>query len=111
MNNQKVEVAVLRELHKLLGESLAKIRSALISSKPILELELFDSEYDEKAALLKNMIGLIRRNNLKVDVYEIPSDQTFETSSVLKESLINLEILENILKSSDDEMDRQLDYS
>lgn len=107
LSDQKIEVPVLGELHKLLGGSLAQLKSAIVDNKPVLEFELFDN-YEEKSALLRNIIGVIQRNNLNTNVFEIPSDQTYETSSSLKESLISLEILENILNSADEEMDRQL---
>ena len=109
IKEKKLDVSVLGELHKLLGGSLAKIRAALRRSAPIIEMELFDEEYEEKAKSLRKMIDLIRRNKIANDVYEIPSDTTFAVCGALQESLISLDVLENILDSSDDEMKRQLD--
>jgi hypothetical protein len=109
IKEKKLDVSVLGELHKLLGGSLVNIRTALLRSAPVIEMELFDGEYEDKAVLLRKMIGCIRRNKIIADIYEIPSGATFEKCDSLQESLINLEVLENILDSSDDEMKRQLD--
>ena len=109
IKEEKLDVSVLGELHKLLGGSLAKIRAAVIRSAPIIEMELFDEEYEEKAKSLREMIDLVRRNKIASDVYEVPSDTTFSVCDALQESLISLDVLEEILDSSDDEMRRQLD--
>ena len=109
IKEKKLDVSVLGELHKLLGSPLTKLKTALIKSTPIIEMELFDGEYDEKAKLLRKVIDLVRVNGITADVYELPSDATFAMCDVLQESLISLDVLENILDSSDDEMERQLD--
>jgi hypothetical protein len=109
IKQKKLDVSVLGELHKLLGGSLVKIRTALLKSAPVIEMELFDGEYEGKAKLLRKMIDCIRRNRILADIYEIPSGATFAKFDFLQESLISLDVLENILDSSDDEMKRQLD--
>ncbi|PCM44861.1 hypothetical protein [Marinobacter sp. ANT_B65] len=109
VNEKNVDVSVLKELHKILGGSLTKIRTEISKGLPIIEMEIFDSQYEEKASLLRRLIFLISCTGLKVRVYELPEGDSFETSSVRNESLISIETLENILGSSDDEMNRQLD--
>lgn len=104
-----VEISVLKELHKILGGSLTEIRTAISKGLPIVEMEIFDNQYEEKASLLRNLISLIRSSRFGVEVYELPEGNSFETSGLLNESLINEDILEQILDSSDEEMDRQLD--
>lgn len=108
INEKKLEASVLKKFHKLLGGSLAQIRAAITNNNPILELELFDNNYDEKATLLKSIINLIKHASLSVSIYEIPSEVSYEACSNLEESLIRIEVLENIIESSDEEMDRQL---
>lgn len=103
------DVAVLKELHKLLGGSLMQIRSAISSGLPVVEMEIFNNQYEEKSDFLRSLISFIRRSEIDVDIYELPEGDCFETSSVREESLISEEILENILNSSDDEFNRQLD--
>jgi len=109
LKERSVEISVLKELHKLLGGSLADIRASISQGRPIVETEIFDNKYEEKAYLLRRVIDLIRINSIAVEVYELPEDDTFEESQSLNSSLINIEVLENILDSSDREMDRQLD--
>jgi len=106
IKESKLEVAVLGKLRTLLSSPLTQIKSALVEGKPILEMELFDNKYDEKASLLRGLIDLVRKNDLHAEVYELPSGQSFETSSVRKQSLIQLDVLENILNSADDEAQR-----
>ena len=104
LSKKTIDVSVLKELHKILGGSLARIRTAITKGLPVLETEIFDNQYDEKAALLRKIIDLIRRSRIDVEFYELPEGDTFKKSSVLKDSLIDGGILENILNSSDDEM-------
>jgi hypothetical protein len=109
VNERAVDVSVLKELHKILGGSLARIRTAISKGLPVVEMEIFDNQYEEKASLLRKLISLISRSDFGVEIYELPEGDSFESSSVRNESLISMEILKNILDSSDDEMDRQLD--
>ncbi|UTV26473.1 hypothetical protein [Photobacterium atrarenae] len=105
---EKCDVGVLRDLHKLIGGSLSQTLEVIKKGKPVIEMELFDGKYDEKADLLRNLIALFKRGGVSIDIYELPSGQNFETSSLLNESRINLKTLENILVASDDEFERQL---
>jgi hypothetical protein len=109
VNEKSVDVSVLKELHKILGGSLASIRTAISKGLPVVEMEIFDNQYEENASLLRKLICLIRNSGLRAVIYELPEGDSFEVSSVRNESLISIEILENILDSSDDEMERQLD--
>lgn len=109
VNEKTVDVSVLKELHKILGGSLTGIRTAISKGLPIVEMEIFDNKYEEKASLLRKLISLTTSSKFGVEIFELPEGESFETSSVRNESLISIEILENILDSSDDEMDRQLD--
>lgn len=109
LKDKTVEVSVLKELHRILGSSLTAIRTAITNGLPIVEMEIFDNQYQEKANLLRKLISLIRSNGFEVEIYELPEGDSFETSDLLNESLINEDVLENILDSSDEEMDRQLD--
>lgn len=109
VNEKNVEMSVLKELHKILGGSLTKIRTKISKGLPIVEKEIFDGKYEEKASLLRKLIFLISCTGLEVAVYELPEGDSFETSSVRNESLISIETLENILGYSDDELNRQLD--
>ena len=106
--DEKFEASILKELRLLTGEPLALIRSNLLSGKPIVELELFGNQYDEKAKLLRKLIQLFEKNSLEADIYELPSGDSFETSSARQESKIDFNILKNILDSSDDEIERFL---
>jgi|SRR5690554_1603674 len=109
LKDKTVEVSVLKELHRILGGSLTTIRTAISKGLPLVEMEIFDNQYQEKASLLRKLISLIRSNGFEVEIYELPEGDSFETSDLLNESLINEDVLENILDSSDEEMDRQLD--
>jgi hypothetical protein len=105
---EKLEVSILKEIHILTGGSLAKIRLNLLNNRPIVELELFDNQYDEKAKVLRKLIEICERYYLETEIYELPSGDDFETSLIKEESKISLNILKNILDSSDDEIERFL---
>lgn len=102
-----VDVSILKELHKIVGGSLVSIRKAINGSFPVLETEIFDNQYEEKASMLRKLISLIRNSDFEVELYEIPEGHVFESNRIPKESLISVDILENILDSSDQEMVRQ----
>ena len=108
LKKSTVEMPVLKELHRILGGSLTGIRTAISKGLPIVEMDIFDNQYEEKAGLLRSLISLIKSSGLEVAIYELPEGDDFETSERRNESLINEDVLENILDSSDDEMDRQL---
>lgn len=109
LKEKAIDVSVLKQLHKLLGGSLATIRTAISKGLPVVEMEIFDNQYQEKASLLRGLISLIRSSGFGVEIYELPEGDSFATSNVRDESLINEDVLENILDSSDEEIDRQSD--
>ena len=105
LEDDNVEIGVLGELHKLLGGSLIELRNAIRDRRPVVEMEIFDNQYDEKAGQLRKLIALLRDSELKAEVYELPEGDAFATSQSLAVSRISLDILENTLDAADEEID------
>lgn len=109
LKESNIETSVLKDLYKIIGGPLTEIRTAISKGRPIIEMEIFDNQYEEKSKLLRKLISLIRSSGLEVDIFEIPEGDSFEASKARSESKISEDILENILDYSDDEIDCQLD--
>lgn len=98
----------LIELQKATGRSLSDIRSSLTSGNPIFEHELFDSRYDDHAALIRNVLYVIETNNMKHRIYELPEGETMDSCAFVDRCLVSIEVMRNILNQADAELDRQL---
>ena len=105
LKQETVEASVLMDLHKLLGRSLSEIKNDIANGMPIFEREIFDHQQFETAELLGRLIDLIRRRELDVRVFELVYGEVYATSDYLPQSLITLDILENILNAADDELE------
>ncbi len=109
LQSSEVEAPVLFELQKVLGRSIASVKETIEGRIPIVETEIFDHKYEEKALLLRGLIELIRKRELSVDVFELPYGDRFESSGALERSRIDVDFLEGILDLADEESERQLD--
>lgn len=107
LQKSTAEVPVLGALHKILGRSLAEIRTSIREHSPIVEIELFQQQ-EETASLLRKIIELVRQYNLAVDVYELPECDKYDSSAVVEQSRISMDVLRGILDSNDEELERQL---
>lgn len=99
---------LLIQLQQATGKSLNDIRSALALRTPIFEHALFDSRYDNHAALIRNVLTVLEANNAKHRIYEFPEGETIESCTFADRCLICIETMRNILNQADAELDRQL---
>ncbi len=96
---------ILAELGDLLGSSVMQVSNAIAESRPILEMEIFDNDYEQKAELLRKLIDQIRANDIPVAIYELLGGEVYESGNVPDGSTINVDVLENILDSADKDED------
>src|SRR5262245_6422487 len=99
---------VVAPLRKLLPElSIGDIRQRLASSGALIQREIFDNEWEEVHALLRDVIGVLKQHRVDFELHESSSDDAPTPGNPA--TLINEETLENILKGHADEVERQRD--
>ena len=108
VDETSVPAELLIQLQQATGKSLSDIRSALASGTPVYEHTLFDSRYDDHAAVIRNVLTVLETNNAKHRIYEFPERETIESCTFADRCLVSIETMKNILKQADAELDRQL---
>lgn len=108
IDDENVAAANLVQLQNATRLGLGEIRSAISSGKPIVEREIFDSNYDEHAALIRNVLAAVEDGEIKHRIYELPESETMETYDLADRCLVSIEVMRNILSRADAELDRQL---
>jgi hypothetical protein len=100
--------ALLR-LHKALGVSLQLLKDSWINGTPIVELELFEGHYKQRASTIRLILNIILEEVLCAKFYEIPFGERYSDNLQLKTWEIDVEIMVGILDAADKEVKRQLD--
>ena len=96
------------ELHRILGVSLLEIKEKVSNREPIVEVEIFDGDYQAHAELIRVVISTLKKHNITADYYEIPYGEHYLGKSRLATWIINSETVEGILTAADVEIERQL---
>ncbi|RCS44019.1 hypothetical protein DTL42_17970 [Bremerella cremea] len=99
---------VVLRLQKATQKSLSDIRSSLMNNAPVVEVELFEGDYDSHAKMLRAVMSCMLELSLGCRIYELPEGETMETCSFVDKCEITPTVLENILSEADAELDRQL---
>lgn len=99
---------VVLRLQKVTQQSLSNIRTALANNAPIVEVELFEGDYDSHAAMLRGLLSCLDEMSLSSRIYEVPESEMMETCTFVDKCEISPSVLENILNEADAELDRQL---
>ena len=100
--------AAIVGLQRITGRGIAEIRNAIIQGEPIFEREIFDSDYEEHAAVIRGIVRQLQDASLPSRIYELPEGETMESCSFVDQCQISTEVLGNILDQADAELDRQL---
>ena len=99
---------IVMRLQRLTGRGLNEIRNALTDSSPVVEIDLYEGDFDSHATLLRSVLNCINEFSLRSKIYELPEGQTMKTCSFVDKCEISSEVLLNILRSDEEERDRQL---
>jgi len=100
--------ALLR-LHKALGVSSQLLKDSWINGRPIVELELFEGHYNQRASTIRLILNIILEEALCAKYYEIPFGDRYSDILQLETWKIDIEIMVGILDAADIEVKRQLD--
>lgn len=100
--------SVLMKLHRIIGAPLQQLKSAVLARRPIVELEIFDGDYQERAALIRAVIATLSEGGIVASYYEIPYGQQYSGNVQLSRWKIDSNLVEGILSAADKEVERQL---
>jgi hypothetical protein len=98
----------LIKLHKALSISLQSLRDSWICGRPIIEVEIFEGDYQEKSKDLRLLLKIIQEENLSARFYELPFGEQYSGNQKLKAWEIDAQLLVGILDAADEEVERQL---
>lgn len=101
--------SALMKLHRVLGIPLLQWKSAVLAREPILELEVFDGDYQERARLIRSVCAVLNTEKVDASYYEIPYGQRYAGNSQLSVWKIDSNLVEGILSAASDEVERQFD--
>ncbi|QJI39400.1 hypothetical protein HKK52_00070 [Pseudomonas sp. ADAK2] len=99
----------LLKFHKALGLSLQSVRDSWIHGHPVVELEIFEGDYQQKSKDIRLVLKIIDEENLGARFYEIPFGEKYAGNQNLKMWEIDASIVINILDAADKEVERQMD--
>lgn len=97
----------LLRFQRLFNVSLQSIKSACSTAHPLLEIEIFDGDYQAHADLIRTVLKVVKDENLKADFYELPFGSSYSQGADIKKFKIELRDVEQILEASDDEFEKQ----
>ena len=105
IREQPLSTSMLKGLSALLNRSVMQIKNAVTEKRPVLDMEIFDHGYEEKANLLRQLVDRLRRDKIAVEIYELLGDEAFEPGKTPDGSKISMDVLERILESADEDGD------
>jgi hypothetical protein len=100
---------LLISLHNVLKRPLAQVKQTIDSGLPVIDVELFDSEYMDKAAVLRKLLEELDNRGMQYKIFEVPEGNETAISACTPERRITADVLRNILRESDLELERQMD--
>jgi hypothetical protein len=95
-------------LYKTLELSLQSIKGAWTSGRPVVELEIFEGDYQQKCMVLRSILTILDEYGLGARFYEIPFGEQYVDNPQLDTYEITAKLLGSILDEADKEVERQL---
>lgn len=99
----------LLNFHKALGLSLQLVRDSWMHGDPVVELEIFEGDYQQKSKDIRSVLNIVVEENLAAKFYEIPFGERYADNQKLKTWEIDAALVVSILDAADKEIERQLD--
>ncbi len=90
---------VLLDLKKITGVSLVSLEKCWSAHKPIVDYAMFYNDHDEVSKKLREVISLLKEENIKFSIYELDEDMEYVQNSETELDKIDEETLINILDS------------
>jgi hypothetical protein len=109
LEGQVTQAQSLLKFHKTLGVSLHSLKDSWLNERPIVEVEIFEGDYQEKAKIIRSVLKIIHEEHLVAKFYEIPFGEQYAGNSQLQTWEVDAALVGGILDAADKEVDRQLD--
>ncbi len=101
---------LIAALHRITGDGIGKIRQCLQEGKPVIERDLFDSHYDETAAILRKTMAAVSDDGGQIRMFLLSSSAgPYRSGASSGQREITPDILNNMLNEADKELERQMD--
>lgn len=97
VDRKGLEPEPLTDLQKTLKKPSKQLRQAIEAESPVIELELFDDDYEDHVKMLKRFLKVLAKHKLKSRIYELPEGQTMKTCKFADKCKITPKVLSNIL--------------
>jgi hypothetical protein len=107
--DDELDAKILMSLHRVLNISLKLLQVAFETKLPILEVEIFEGDYQENARLIRSVLKIIGNEKIIAKFYEIPFGERYFGSLNIENWRISLDLVYDILEAADAEIERQQD--
>ena len=107
LNTAEVPGKTLMRLQGATRRSLIDLRGAIAKGKPLYERNIVLGDLEENALSVRAILGCLEELNLPFRIYELPEGETLETCVFSDKSKITVEVLNNILDSSEESRRQQ----
>lgn len=97
LDSKALEPNVLTDLQKATKKRPAELQQLIESEAPIVELELFDDDYEEHVKMLKRLVKVLTTHKLKNRIYELPEGETMKSCTFVDKCKITPKVLSNII--------------
>ncbi|TDV58961.1 hypothetical protein [Pseudomonas sp. LP_7_YM] len=104
-----VNNSALMKFHRVLGIPVQALKHAWSNGDPILELEIFEGDYQAHAESVRAVLRIISDEGLSAEYFEIPYGERYAGNPKLNVWKIDAELVNGILNAADEEVERQLD--
>lgn len=109
LEKEKFETSALMKLQKAIGGTLQFLKSTWMQEQPLIEMEIFEGDYQEKAKVLRGAIKVIEDEDLVARYYELPYDAKYKDDAQVDTWKVSADFVKAMLAAADDEIERQLD--
>lgn len=103
------QAAAIRALRQATGRSIGEIRQRLAAREPVAEYVLFENDHDSVAKVLRELMDRVPASGARLRLFELSPTTTFSAIEVHARQEIDSNVLHNILKAHEEEVERQQD--
>ena len=108
LDKSSMTAQAVMKLNRVLGASVQLLKAAWSKGEPILEVEIFEGDYQAHAKVIRAVLSVIAEEKLTAEYFEVPCGEQYDGSTKLDVWRIDMSLVSGILDSADEEVERQL---
>jgi hypothetical protein len=108
LDKNSMTAQAVMKLHRVLGTSVQLLKAAWSKGEPILEVEIFEGDYQSHAKVIRAVLSVIAEEKLTAEYFGIPYGEQYAGNTKLDVWRIDMNVVSGILESADEEAERQL---